>query len=287
VLLGKGDGTFGPGDYEFSVGSGNAPYAAVIGDFDLDGYKDLAVATYTGLAVLRGYSTGSFSLWSSFGPGPYSDLAVGDFNSDGLPDVAAASRDAPSVTVFLHTPEVPTPTVLSLFNGRWTQSGVQIEWRLDTSAHVAVERSATAEGPWLAVAGDVHEDAGTWSLLDETAERGQSYYYRLVVTALAGGDQSFGPIAVAAAARAPVLSVAPSPAHGATRVEFTVTRSEHVRLNVVDVQGRTVARLADGVYSAGRHQVVWNALAQMTAGLYFVRLATSAGSEVQRVVVAH
>ncbi len=79
--------------------------------------------------------------------------------------------------------------------------------------------------------------------------------------------------------------IAPNPTRGAGRIAFAVPRSAAVRLSVLDVQGREVARLADGVYAPGRYQILWNGEAGVRPGLYFVRLATPERTLVRRVVV--
>jgi len=83
------------------------------------------------------------------------------------------------------------------------------------------------------------------------------------------------------------LSVVPSPSHGVSRIGFTVPHEAAVRISVVDVEGRTVATLADAVYSAGRHEATWNARADaehVPAGLYFVRF-DSLGRTTSRKVI--
>src|SRR6185503_16814272 len=67
----------------------------------------------------------------------------------------------------------------------------------------------------------------------------------------------------------------PNPGHGPVRVEFALPRESHVRLNVIDLQGREVAVLMDATLPAGRHETSWasNAGKGIPAGIYFVRLA--------------
>jgi hypothetical protein len=81
---------------------------------------------------------------------------------------------------------------------------------------------------------------------------------------------------------------APNPARGALRLAFDLPRAMHARLEVVDVQGRVVAALAEGEFAAGRHERSWDAAAagaRPGAGLYFVRLETPAGRVVRRLAV--
>jgi len=79
---------------------------------------------------------------------------------------------------------------------------------------------------------------------------------------------------------------APNPARGAQRLSFNLPRAMHARLEVLDVQGRVVAVLADGDFSAGPQHRVWNSsTANRGAGLYFVRLVTAEGSVMRRMAV--
>jgi len=78
----------------------------------------------------------------------------------------------------------------------------------------------------------------------------------------------------------------PNPSRGAVRAEFALPRESHVRITVIDLQGREVAVLADGAYPAGRHQASWNASARVPAGIYFVRLTTDGRAFTRRLVLA-
>ncbi len=49
----------------------------------------------------------------------------------------------------------------------------------------------------------------------------------------------------------------PNPFNPMTTVKFSLARDQHVRLTVFDAQGRVVNELADGVFTAGEHPVVW------------------------------
>ena len=81
--------------------------------------------------------------------------------------------------------------------------------------------------------------------------------------------------------------LAPNPVSRAARVFFTLPREANVRLTVVDLQGREVARLAEGMMAAGRHSANWTmARGGVTQpGVYLVRLDTPAGRRVRRWVV--
>jgi hypothetical protein len=105
ILLGNGAGGFTqPAGSPVGVGSG--PRSVAVGDFNLDGKPDLATANEqtNNVTILLGNGAGGFTqpAGSPVGAGeiPLS-VAVGDFNLDGKPDLAAANYDSFNVTILL------------------------------------------------------------------------------------------------------------------------------------------------------------------------------------------
>ena len=65
-------------------------------------------------------------------------------------------------------------------------------------------------------------------------------------------------------------------------------REARVRVSVVDIQGRTMAVLADGLHRPGRYPASWGGESERgaaPAGLYFVRYETPGKNLVQRMVL--
>ncbi|PAP75964.1 malectin domain-containing carbohydrate-binding protein [Rubrivirga marina] len=68
-----------------------------------------------------------------------------------------------------------------------------------------------------------------------------------------------------------LTTIAPNPLSSTARVAFDVPTSGRARVSVVDVRGREVAVLVDGVVEAGRHEAVLDG-SGLAAGVYLVRL---------------
>jgi hypothetical protein len=94
VFLGNGDGSFQPAR---TFAAGAVPLSVAVGDFNGDGIPDLAVADGAvyggtpGVDVLLGNGDGTFQPAHTFAAGVFPDsVVVGDFNGDGIPDLAVA-----------------------------------------------------------------------------------------------------------------------------------------------------------------------------------------------------
>ena len=86
-----------------------------------------------------------------------------------------------------------------------------------------------------------------------------------------------------------LLAAHPNPFNPVTTVNFMVEKSQRVKINVVDVSGRMVTELGDGVYEAGQHSISWNGTDSngetVASGVYFVHMASTEGVEMQKVVM--
>jgi hypothetical protein len=114
VLLGNGTGAFSAAAGS-PVPVGDGPISVAVGDFNRDGIPDLAVANSGDdtVSVLLGHGTGAFSAAAGspvpVGDGPIS-VAVGDFNRDGISDLAVSNLIGDTVSVLLN--QGATTTVL-------------------------------------------------------------------------------------------------------------------------------------------------------------------------------
>ena len=82
--------------------------------------------------------------------------------------------------------------------------------------------------------------------------------------------------------------VRPNPSAGPAGVDFTVGRETRVRVTVVDLAGREIATLAEGVRSPGGHRAVWDGNVgpgRAPAGMYFIRCEADGTTLVRRFVM--
>ena len=98
ILLGHGDGTFRD---RVEYAAGTNPVFVIAGDFNVDGYVDLAVGNNNwpqGVTILQGAGDGSFRATGHYylvGANPRGGV-VGDFNGDGRLDLAVGVVQWPS-----------------------------------------------------------------------------------------------------------------------------------------------------------------------------------------------
>ena len=103
IMLGLGDGAFEKIDETVAVGNG--PESLVVGQFNSDDFSDLAVSNRgsDNVSILLGDGTGHFTevvdrVRPSVGDEPQT-IVSGDFNGDGVADLATANRASDDVTV--------------------------------------------------------------------------------------------------------------------------------------------------------------------------------------------
>ena len=80
----------------------------------------------------------------------------------------------------------------------------------------------------------------------------------------------------------------PNPSAGAAKIEYSLARQARVRLQVLDVTGREVVRLVDGLKPTGRHVATWTgtvAGTRVRSGIYLARFETPWGASIQRIVM--
>jgi len=194
VLLGQPDGSFDDGGRSYPVGS--EPVGAAVGDFNGDGILDLVVANQICPPSTEPCPPGSISILLGNGDGTFADHAdyetaadpvavvVGDFNGDGIPDVAVAAA------VSRINSGSPGFVSILLGNGDGT-----FQPHLDSPA---------GTGVIALVAGDFNGDG----LLDLVVDNHPSFASHTVSLLVGNGDGTFQPPSNVTASGDPVAIAA-------------------------------------------------------------------------------
>lgn len=191
-------------------------------------------------------------------------------------------------------PDAPTPTLLLMLQADAVEDGIELRWQFASPGQFQrtdLERADAWDGPWTRVAAEMTEELGRMVAIDRTVESGRTYHYRLAVLDEEGSTAHFGPISATAGqgvVEFALSSISPNPTRGTARIDYALPRTSPVRLTVIDVQGREVAKLFEGTREPGRYQAIWSGegdRGRVPAGLYFVLYRTPDRDFVRRVVM--
>ena len=124
---------------------------------------------------------------------------------------------------------------------------------------------------------NVESDGLSFTYRDESAEPGTTYRYRVEYVGGSGVHILFetDPVAVPAL-QLTLHQNSPNPFNPSTTISYYLPERMRVRLDVYDVSGRLVARLADGEQERGDRVVQWNGRGmrgdRVSSGVYYYRL---------------
>ena len=199
----------------------------------------------------------------------------------------------------LYCDDHPLPVQLLSFHARDSESGVRLTWSTASETNNSgfrVERQMQDREDWdlvAFVAGQGQSITQTnYSYLDETAQSGMTYAYRLLSQDVTGELSELqlvvvthaAPVAHETPADFRLLSNYPNPFNPSTRISFEVPEQTQIALRVFDITGHLVTTLADGVVEAGAHQVTFDAAALPT-GVYFAQLTSPAQTQMIKMVL--
>ena len=106
--------------------------------------------------------------------------------------------------------------------------------------------------------------------LSVTDENDSTSVEAFSLTCITDGIDAFESSSALLPAKA-VLSASPNPFNIESSVDFTIPEDGVVRIRVFDLLGRQIADLANGNYTAGSHQVVFDA-GRLSSGFYFINM---------------
>ncbi len=80
------------------------------------------------------------------------------------------------------------------------------------------------------------------------------------------------------------VSVFPNPVRSVTEIRYVLPQREQVTMDLYDLSGRRIRRLAEGIQEAGGHSLIWRE-SSAPNGVYFLRLSSGGRSLTQRLVL--
>ncbi len=305
VLLGRGDGTFAAAAHH---PAGLAPYGIVTGDWDGDGTTDLAVAngsSANAASFLCGRHTGgapdgTFEAPQTFPAGTWArGLAAGDFDGDGMADLAVADKiNAGKVSILLSacvSALSDTLAVTAPAGGELWVTGTRrtIAWSRGAgvpAVDVALSRDGGAN--WQTLARAVTDTCWAWNVTGPLSRQARIRVFDPAVpahAAMSDSDFTVLPAALVDAGQAAPAGLAlrglePNPARRSARVSFSLPAPGPARLELLDLAGRRVRSL-ELRGGAGVQQTELDGLAALRPGLYLVRLSQADRSATRKLVV--
>lgn len=201
---------------------------------------------------------------------------AGDVNGDGLEDVVigADRYDQGEEDEGLVTVHFGHPSFVVDRTAAWT---------------VDVDQAFCGFGFSVASAGDVNGDgfddivAGAPLYDQGMGDEGRAFVY-LGPSGIVTGVETESE----ASASPSIRQLGPNPFRSELRLAYSLPRAGEVHLSIVDVHGRRVAVLEEGLRGAGFHAVAWDGRdsfgSDCSNGIYFLRFATEGTVAIRRVL---
>jgi hypothetical protein len=228
---------------------------------------------------------------------PYYHTGNDSWRNMDVPGNQALFLNATKLTVAsaMHLAQLvqPTPVTLVAFSATVTrEADVLLRWSTASEINNAgfrIERAATPLGDFEPL-GFVPARNGSatheYLYTDASVPRGR-WWYRLRQVDTDGTETlSHAVVAdVGIDPASPLLyALYPNPATSAATISYSLSSDARVSLRVLDMLGREVALIAEGIRATGTHQENLN-VSRLPAGSYVLLLETSAGSTTRRLSV--
>ncbi len=299
-LLGRGDGQFAPWSVYETIAE-TIPGRMVAGDVNTDGRLDFVVAQrISANSLWLGHGDGTFGAFDWIGGAGPSDIALGDFDSNNLPDAVLSQYASPSLQVRFG-PLTGFPCCFDCCTGLEVLTGsgasavesadldgdghldLVIAMWLENRIGVLMGRGdGTFKGPYTLPVGlrpvdvalgdfddDGNPDVASVSQADETVTI--HFQSEAAIVGVPPMPSELG------------LSLPhPTPARGIVWADVTLTPGPAATLEIVDVRGRVVS--SQQLAGDGPRRVALFETDRTSAGVYWARLTQGGNRIVRRIL---
>ena len=97
------------------------------------------------------------------------------------------------------------------------------------------------------------------------------------------------PIAQSSSSR--IESISPNPFSSTTRISFSLNEALHASIIVYNLQGQIIREIADQVFSAGCHELIWDGRDgsgnRVSSGIYLLKLETDRGVDFKKLIISN
>lgn len=159
-----------------------------------------------------------------------------------------------------------------------------------------IKLSPDGDSLWSVIYGGERREHVQRSNLSQTSDGG--YITTQFSNSFGGSDQNFdvwvvrfdsdgSPVAERYAPSTPrelQVSAYPNPFNSSTTISFDLPSSSRVTLRIHNISGQRVTELTDNAFTAGHHQVEFDA-SYLTSGIYFCSLSTTKETEVGKLLL--
>ncbi len=177
---------------------------------------------------------------------------------------------------------------------RIAPNGVQLQYELagrESGETLRLSRSEHENGTWTKIADDLKPDHGDIYLFTDTrVEAGKTYFYLLESVMPNGDVREINRGTASVPARDLVLDQNyPNPFNPRTSIRFYLPARVPLSVDVFDVRGALVRRLAEGTFDAGTHVVTWDGTdaggRPVASGMYVYRLTADRRSLTRKMML--
>ncbi|MBU8923229.1 MAG: zinc-dependent metalloprotease [Bacteroidales bacterium] len=199
-------------------------------------------------------------------------------------------------------PEPPPSTAVYVtsFLACINSDHVEVNWITDSELNTAgfnLYRSGEPAGQKIRLNGALIPSRGNeiegaeYSYVDDQAD-GARYYYWLEDVSLSGETAMNGMVLAEPGDTPVTFSLAqnyPNPFNPNTIIEYRLSKSGHVKLDIYNIAGQRIVTLKDQFEQAGRRSVSWDGKdfngSDVVSGVYFYKLTAGDDTEIKKMIL--